>query len=144
MENLRVLELIRVSYRQDATFGVLIDHGMDEELDSAGEPFAVTCEEAWRDNKPNISCIPEGEYTCIKWQSPKFGWTYQVTGVPGRSLILFHKGNTTEDTEGCVLVAESFERFGKAVGVAQSAKGFEEFLRRLGDVSKFRLLVTEA
>lgn len=65
-------------------------------------------EDDWLDNKPTKSCIPSGTYTCKAVQSPKFGATYEVTKVPGRSHILFHAGNTEEDTLGCLLVGNSF------------------------------------
>lgn len=144
MENLRLIELLRVAYRHDSTLGVLIDSGTDENRDSEGEPFAVTCEEVWKDNLPQISCIPHGEYICQRVNSPKFGSTFQIMDVPGRSHILFHKGNTTADTLGCVLVAESYERINGVVGVAQSDKGYKELMSRLSDVDRFRLIITEA
>jgi Family of unknown function (DUF5675) len=56
-----------------------------------------------RDNKKQISCIPEGDYIC-KWiLSPKFGWTYQVLDVPNRGNILIHSGNSMVETYGCLL-----------------------------------------
>ena len=74
----------RVSHLEHATFGVLLDDHM--------VPFAATLEEAWVRNTPNISCIPPGMYTCRRVDSPKFGDTFEVADVPGRSHILFHKG----------------------------------------------------
>lgn len=67
-----------------------------------------TCEDDWLDNKPTKSCIPAGHYIVKAVQSPKFGDTYEVTKVPGRSHILFHAGNTEEDTLGCILLGNSF------------------------------------
>lgn len=64
-----------------------------------------TVEEEWQNNLPSISCIPasppEG-YICKRVQSPKFGNTFEVTNVPGRSHILFHALNTEEGTRGCI------------------------------------------
>jgi len=64
-----------------------------------------------RNNAPQISRIPAGTYLC-KWaKSPKFGWVYHVTGVPGRRNILIHAGNLAGDvalgylshSHGCIL-----------------------------------------
>lgn len=69
----------------------------------AGDFRCVTMEPPWRDNEPNVSCIPAGEYPCLWRQSPRYGWTYAVAGVPGRSAILIHAGNTYRHTRGCIL-----------------------------------------
>lgn len=61
-----------------------------------------TVEQAWRDNQPNISCIPEGSYRCVPVKSPRFGATYEVGHVPGRSHILLHAANWPSQLEGCI------------------------------------------
>jgi len=40
--------------------------------------------------------------------SPKYGPCYKVHKVPGRTNILIHTGNTTDDTKGCVMPCSSF------------------------------------
>lgn len=138
---MKYMDLLRVALRNDGTFGVLLDKGEDPM--SVGEPFAVTCEEVWQNNQPQVSCIPAGVWLCKRVQSPKFGNTFEVTEVPGRSHILFHKGNNTNDTLGCILVAESYERIGGVLSVAQSGKGYDEFMIRLADTDKFMLSIRE-
>lgn len=138
------MELVRVSYHPQGTFGVLIDKKQESRRYIGGLPFAVTGEEVWRENKTSISCIPAATYNCKRWQSPKFGETFLVQNVPGRSLILFHPGNTHEDTEGCILVAESFHVFNQTAGVAQSQQGFKEFMDRLTGVDAFILTIRDA
>ena len=72
-----------------------------------------TLEEEDLGNQRNISCIPAGVYLCIRHFYAHGGYeTFEVTGVPGRSGILIHAGNTEEDTEGCILL-------GKSLGVIQ-------------------------
>jgi len=68
-----------------------------------GAPLCFLLEEAWRNNERGNSCIPEGSYTCRRYKSAKFGECWRIEGVPGRSAILIHFGNTTADTEGCPL-----------------------------------------
>lgn len=63
----------------------------------------MTVEEEWQDNQPRISCIPAGRYLCKRRRYHKGGYdTWEITDVPGRDAILFHKGNTEEDLQGCV------------------------------------------
>jgi len=126
------LTLKRVSTNRDGTYGVLIDNTV---------PFAVTLEKSWKDNEPLVSCIPAGTYMCRRIISPKFGETFMVKDVPGRSFILFHKGNIEDDTSGCILVAEQFERLGSKTAILRSAKGFKELMTRLKNVESFDLTV---
>lgn len=61
----------------------------------------------WVGNLPKVSCIPAGNYTVSKTNSPKFGaGTFAVNKVPGRSHILIHHGNYTREIEGCILLGE--------------------------------------
>lgn len=63
----------------------------------------------WKNNQFRISCIPEGIYVC-KWHlSPKFGWTYLVTGTEPRTNILFHVGNYPKNSWGCILLGKTAE-----------------------------------
>ena len=84
--------------------------------DSGEEVFKCrTLELPDRNNERNISCIPEGFYDVVPRQSPKYGNHLHVTGVEGRSLILFHWGNYAgspnpktglPDIRGCILVGK--------------------------------------
>lgn len=97
-----------ILYRFASTpFGVF---GYLDLLTDTGAKLGRFCiaEDDWLNNKPNQSCIPSGLYRCKAVVSPKFGATYEVTKVPGRSHILFHAGNTEEDTQGCLLLGSSF------------------------------------
>lgn len=116
------LTLVRIAQSEKGTFGVLRDGAI---------PFAVTLEPPWRENKPSVSCIPTGKYICKRVDSPHFGNTFEVTGVPGRSAVLFHKGNVTDDTHGCILVAEEFaDNAGKPV-IVSSRRGYDELMSKL-------------
>lgn len=117
--------LIRVSHNEDGVFGVLI-HRL--------KPFAVTLEPEDKGNQKNISCIPEGMYYCKPVNSPKFGWTYEVVDVPNRSNILFHKGNREGDTEGCILVGESFGELDGKTAILDSKGGYNEFREKAAGV----------
>ena len=66
-----------------------------------------TLEEPWKDNQRNISCIPPGVYRCTPHNGRKFKGVWRLEGVPNRTAILIHAGNTTRDIEGCILVGLS-------------------------------------
>lgn len=89
-----MIALTRDTRNADGTFGML----------SVGGLKLHTCEDDWLENVRGKSCIPAGNYKLVRGHFPKHGETFEVTGVPGRSSILIHAGNTEEDTEGCILL----------------------------------------
>ena len=97
-------------------------HGV---LAVAGVPVCYTLELPWRNNQPNISCIPPGTYPFKPvHNSPKFGAVPKIESVPGRTDILFHKGNTLQDTDGCVLVGLVCNNAGETRTIHNSRDGF--------------------
>lgn len=129
------LTLIRVGHSERGTFGVL----------RYGEvPFALTLELPWKNNEVGVSSIPVGVYQCQRVRSPKFGNTFEVVGVPNRSHVLFHKGNTLEDTQGCILVAEEFSGTFEKPMLVSSQRGFSEFMALLDGQSSFELSIKDA
>ena len=128
------LELVRVGQSNRGTFGVL----RYEQI-----PFALTLERPWVDNKANVSCIPAGLYTCQRVRSPKFGDTFEVMDVPNRSNVLLHKGNTLDDTHGCILVAEEFSGTFNHPMLASSARGFGELMQLMEGRMSFELLIID-
>ena len=128
------MTLKRVALLPRATFGVLLDGGL---------PFCVTVERPWKNNERGVSCIPAGTYVCRRVNSPKFGDTFEVTEVPNRSSILFHKGNVAEDSHGCIVLGEQFESLLGVPAVLASGKAFKEFLERTSTVDEFDLTIVE-
>lgn len=57
-----------------------------------------------RGNQRNISSIPCGKYQVKKRWSIKYGNHFHIMDVMGRSMILIHKGNFYNQTQGCVLI----------------------------------------
>ncbi len=76
--------------------------------------FCYTLELPWKDNKRNLSCIPEGTYKVSTRYSPKYGLVYHIKEVSNRSYILIHSGNYGGDitkglrshTSGCILLGK--------------------------------------
>lgn len=106
-------ELLRLNKGQLGVFG---------SLSYQGKKICVTCEDPDNGNAIGESCIPEGTYTVISHNSPKFPNTWQVTNVPGRSAILIHNGNTIDDTLGCILVGETYGNINGKPAVTNSVK----------------------
>jgi Family of unknown function (DUF5675) len=85
-----------------------------------GVPTCVTCELPWKNNAPEVSCIPSSPvspetgfrvpYHCVRHVSEKFplGNTWEITNVPGRSEVLVHNANSIADLKGCVAVGSGF------------------------------------
>lgn len=67
--------------------------------------------------------FPNGNYDLYGKKSPKFNANKVYIDVPGRSNIMFHGGNTINDTTGCVLVAA--ERDGETIKGDQSGYLFD-------------------
>ena len=129
-----VVDVVRLEQGEQGTLGVV-------RLD--GRCCWLSLEPPDRGNRPNVSSIPAGEYRCGPVASPRFGETYAVLDVPGRSHILFHAGNTAADTEGCILLGR---RFGSVEGrraVLESRPGLAGFLRSLAGGEGFRLRISE-
>jgi len=99
-----VIELHRI-YLANATVGVL----------AFGGRTLATLEDVGPGEVPN-TCVPEGDYELVPHAGPKYPDTFALVGgivshqpEPGakRSAVLFHWGNTTDDTLGCVLLGSS-------------------------------------
>ena len=77
--------------------------GVNGLLQFQGQILCSTIELPWRDNLPQISCIPEGKYRIAKRHSPRFGWHFEIEAVSGRNSILFHPANDAEkELRGCI------------------------------------------
>lgn len=129
------IKLIRIEDLGFGTFGTLLIEG---------SAFCVTLEQPYRDNRKNISCVPCGNYTCKRVDSPKYGNTFEVMNVPNRSHILFHSGNLVRHTKGCILLARKFGVLEKHRAILNSGSTVKEFLSILEGVEKFDFEIVEA
>lgn len=84
--------------------------------------ICYTIELPWKDNDPQVSCIPEGSYQVIPHNSLNHPNTWEIIGVPNRSSILIHNGNTEQSTLGCVCVGDSISTLNGLPAVLNSNK----------------------
>lgn len=119
MNGVMLYTLQRISQSEEGTFGILYD--------PAGTQLCVTCEPP-----PDVAhpCIPAGMYKCIPHNGDRWKNVWEISGVPGRSSILIHAGNTDADTEGCVCVGTSFGWEGTTQAVMESVNALNK-LRNL-------------
>ena len=102
------LVLIRHARRADYTIGRLEDEN--------GMKICDTLEPTWRDYKggelkiPKKSAIPECTYRVVVTKSQRFQkYLPLLIGVPGFEGVRIHAGNTSRDTEGCILVGQNLQ-----------------------------------
>ena len=102
------LVLIRHARRADYTIGRLEDEN--------GKKICDTLEPIWRNYDggemkiPRKSAIPEGSYRVVVTKSRRFQkYLPLLVGVPGFEGVRIHAGNTSRDTEGCILVGQNLQ-----------------------------------
>jgi hypothetical protein len=104
------INLIRTQFGDDATNGLLF-------IDEVFECF--TLEDQYQDKKVyGETCIPEGTYPVEFRKEGGFHNRYsakydfhkgmlEIKNIPNFKWVLFHLGNTDENTAGCVLVGDT-------------------------------------
>lgn len=116
------------------------DHGTPGRLLVDGRHFAYTMEPPWRGNRVNRSCVPAGIYRCVPHRSGRFGTTYRLEAVPGRTGIIVHPGNyggdpdkdLVTDTLGCLLLGTRRGWLNGQRVVLASRMAWRRFLERMG------------
>lgn len=117
------LELKRLKFGEDYTIGRLTLDGRflcytleDKVREVAGQPV-----ESWK--KQNETAIPTGVYPVIITMSTRFKIRLPLLmNVPGFSGVRIHTGNSSKDTEGCILVGSTWD--GKSGWIGSSKVAF--------------------
>lgn len=117
---------------------------------SPEELLAVTLERAYPNSGTNSfqPKVPPGTYTCVRGlhqlehMNAPFQ-TFEVTGVTGHTGILFHVGNTQNDSIGCILLGSSMHWDGHTELILNSKVAFNRFMALQKDQNSFQLVVAE-
>jgi len=104
---------------------------------------AFTClsaENPDRGNRPDVSCIPEGEYKLVRSHFHRGGYPcFEIlvadgSPIPGRKDVKVHVGNTMRDVEGCVVLGKGPTAHSGCWGVGPSGRddgAFTRFMRTM-------------
>lgn len=125
------LILNRELYREDGVFGDLISESGDLSLLTLEHSYGL------------LPKVPKGEYVCKRTVWHKKGIpTFEITGVPNATRILFHTGNLEQDSEGCVLLGLSrTESTDGVTKIGSSKDAHKRFMEHLNGVDEFPLTV---
>ena len=136
------IPLERFLISSDGVFGLLTVRGM----------HLFTCEEEDLGNLVSLSCIPIGAYRLERTIYHKHGYETFEVHVPNRRRILFHPGNTEEDTDGCILPGmslgvlevrdEDTHAKRKKLAVLSSKRAFDYFMGAMTGVNEAELVVS--
>ncbi len=122
------MTLIRSRDAEDGIFG---------ELSSSDGFFkCVTLEHAYANQTMDlfIPKIPPGVFICVRGSHQLEGMsapfeTFEITGVPGHTNLLFHVGNYNRDSNGCVLVGDKVVKFPSGMSmITNSREVFTDFM----------------
>jgi hypothetical protein len=133
------LKLKRSSFTENGIFGLL--------LDQTGAIVCFTLEHAYENGDGTWEPkVPEGTYTCLRsmhqlahMNSPFE--TFEIMDVPGHTDILFHCGNTNNDSEGCVLVGALIEQILLTTQLVDSRKAFSKLMELEEGLDSFELTI---
>lgn len=105
-----------------------------------GMYFCDTLEDRVRDlskekKVPGETAIPAGKYRVMVTMSPRFGRMLpRLLNVPYFDGILIHRGNTTKDTSGCILVGENTQP-GKVLNSTPYEQKLVEMMNGRNDIT---------
>lgn len=134
MEMIRpIVESIRMEEGPEGTFSV---------LKICKRVFCAILEPPDLLNEKFVSSIPAPQQYLCKRRMSRWGETFEVTGVPGRTDILFHPGNVVGDTEGCPILGQYVGKLRGERAVRNSGATFHEFMRIMRAVDEFLLSIT--
>lgn len=129
-----LFDILRVHTSDEGTYGTIRQR--------SNRPFALTMELPDRGNQHDVSCIPTGTYRCRRTTSPKhpsWGLVWEVLDVPDRTKIYLHPANLQSQILGCIAVGEEYD----TIGIADSRKGFDEFMALTKAYDELELCISE-
>ena len=134
------LEVKRFEFGTNYTIGKLFIDGVyecytleDKVREVDGQPVS-----SWK--IAGQTAIPKGTYYVVIDDSIRFGKPMpHIVNVPGYDGVRIHPGNTDVDTDGCILVGQTWAG-GDFIGSSRLA--FQAFMEHLGAASHAKETVT--
>lgn len=99
----------------------------------------MSVERTFEDGRP---VIRSGTWDCRRDFYHKGGYETFELIVPDHDRVLFHRGNSEDDSLACVCVAEKFGTLNGKIAVLESNEGFAEFMQLTKGISIFMVEVT--
>lgn len=136
------LVLTRKQRRPDGIFSEL----RDEEGNLVAQCLEHAYPSAFPEGSGYEPKVPNGSFQCQRGMHRLEGMrgpfvTFEVTGVPGHSNILFHCGNYQCDSMGCVLLGQAVEACGPRQMITNSRTTFAQFMELQRGLDQFTLTV---
>ncbi len=105
----------------------------------------LTLERPWKNNQPDVSCIPKGEYLGKLNLGSKFGYpVWQLQNVPGRTAIEVHPANLVSQLEGCIALGYSIHHFSKPdEDLEDSRMAFNDFMELTQNDQEIKFIIEE-
>ncbi len=103
----------------------------------------VTCEREWKNNKPNVSCVPAGFYHLVPHDGTRYKNTIALVGstvtaeptAAPRSACVFHWASNGIGLKGCISIAHS---------IVNTPNGMKLYDRNNNWVNDIRQLIANA
>jgi len=150
---IKTFTLLR-DYKKEATIGTIIDKDGKHICKTLERPNLNNQRDNPSTKENESSCIPEGVYVCKKYSSPKYPDTWEITGVPNRSKILFHTANYINQLLGCVATATTIQDMNprndpkldpaKRWLASQSRDGFAAFKKAMPKEFEIKIVSTKS
>ena len=119
-----VVQLWRFPEFASTTFGLLI---------APGDWRRATIELPWRDNAPNVSCIPTGDHQAFWAWSPRHGRAVYHVAAEGRAGVEVDVANWSSELRGCLAMGRKIAKFpGKGWGITNSRSSRRAFHQLMG------------
>ena len=120
-----IVRLQRFAYTPMGAFGKL----------RVGLFECYTVERPWKQNRPNVSCIPSGVYELKLGRYHRGGYdAYEVLDVPERELIKIHKANLATEVLGCIAPGFELGCLDGRWAVLRSTDAFNAFMQAMRSV----------
>lgn len=133
------IDLRRTKYTTTSTLGEL------RVLENGVQLFrCYTLELPWKQNKPQVSCVPVGTYELVLEVSPAFGRElWELKGVPDREECKIHGANHTSQLRGCIAPGMSYFDINKdgVMDIASSKVALEGIHKAMGKVRKSTITI---